>query len=185
MFEFSLLSPAKEERPASTCQSAIFEKICRNSRNLAGMILHNSVLLWPTHSLTRESWLHNWKSEAALRSWSSIAMQEICFLEICFLGVKNKNRKKWECLHFCLDCNYRYNSSRMCGARELHRACSSVFSTGEAEKPRPQAAVGRRDAPPVVVNPGNKNAYTYRVWESFWKAIATIWGRKNIFLKII
>ena len=43
MFEFSLLSPAKEARPASSCQSAILGKICRNSHNLAGMILHNSV----------------------------------------------------------------------------------------------------------------------------------------------
>ena len=44
MFEFSLLSPAKEEeRPASSCQSAIFGNIFRNSRNLAGTTLHNSV----------------------------------------------------------------------------------------------------------------------------------------------
>ena len=44
MFEFSLLSAAKEERPASPCLSAIFGKIGKNSPNLAGMILHNSVL---------------------------------------------------------------------------------------------------------------------------------------------
>ena len=43
MFEFSLLSAAKEERPASCCPSAIFGKISKNSPNLAGMILHNSV----------------------------------------------------------------------------------------------------------------------------------------------
>ena len=43
MFEFSLLSAAKEERPASSCPSAIFGKIGKNSPNLAGMILHNSV----------------------------------------------------------------------------------------------------------------------------------------------
>ena len=46
MFEFSLLSPAKEERPASSGQSAVFGKIRRNSSNLAGMILHNSVIFW-------------------------------------------------------------------------------------------------------------------------------------------
>ena len=43
MFEISLLSAAKEERPASSCPSAIFGKIGKNSPNLAGMILHNSV----------------------------------------------------------------------------------------------------------------------------------------------
>ena len=43
MFEFSLLSAAKEQRPASSCQSAIFGKFGKNSLNLAGMILHNSV----------------------------------------------------------------------------------------------------------------------------------------------
>ena len=43
MFEFSLLSAAKEQRPASSCQSAIFGKIGKSSLNLAGMILHNSV----------------------------------------------------------------------------------------------------------------------------------------------
>ena len=51
MFEFSLLSAAKEQRPASSCQSAIFGKIGKNSLNLAGMILHNSVQQVPVYKV--------------------------------------------------------------------------------------------------------------------------------------
>ena len=43
MFELSLLSAAKEERPESSFPSTIFGKTGQNSPNLAEMIFHNSV----------------------------------------------------------------------------------------------------------------------------------------------